>query len=159
MTRDRRLQIALVLNLAIVVAQAISGWIGHSLGLLADAGHNLTDVAALGLALMAVRWARRPPTDRRSYGYHRGTILSAQANAAAIVAITALVFAYSLANTFLVESIFDWPGLGSYVVASTQTLDTPAIIGVTLLIAIVYVVSNLLVDVAQALLDPRIRLE
>jgi peptide/nickel transport system permease protein len=76
-----------------------------------------------------------------------------------IVAIIALVFAYSLANTFLVESIFDWPGLGSYVVASTQTLDTPAIIGVTLLIAIVYVVSNLLVDVVQALLDPRIRLE
>ena len=91
MTRDRRLQIALILNLAIVAAQAISGWTAHSLGLLADAGHNLTDVAGLGLALVAVRWARRPPTERRSYGYHRGTILSAQANAAAIVAITALI--------------------------------------------------------------------
>ena len=75
-----------------------------------------------------------------------------------IVAITALVFAYSLANTFLVEAIFDWPGLGSYVAASTQSLDTPAIIGVTLLIAIVYVVSNLIVDIVQAFLDPRIRL-
>jgi peptide/nickel transport system permease protein len=74
-----------------------------------------------------------------------------------IVAITALVFAYSLANTFLVEAIFDWPGLGSYVAASTQSLDTPAIIGVTLLIAIVYVVSNLIVDVVQAMIDPRIR--
>jgi len=76
-----------------------------------------------------------------------------------VVAVTALVFAYSLANTFLVESIFDWPGLGSYVAASTQSLDTPAIIGVTLLIAIVYVVANLLVDVVQAFLDPRIRLQ
>jgi peptide/nickel transport system permease protein len=76
-----------------------------------------------------------------------------------IVAIIALVFAYSLVNTFLVEAIFNWPGLGSYVAASTQTLDTPAIIGVTLLVAIVYVVSNLLVDVVQALLDPRIRLQ
>ena len=62
------------------------------------------------------------------------------------------------ANTFLVEAIFDWPGLGSYVAASTQSLDTPAIIGVTLLIAIVYVVSNLIVDIVQAFLDPRIRL-
>ena len=75
-----------------------------------------------------------------------------------IVAIVALVFAYSLVNTFLVEAIFDWPGLGSYVTASTQTLDTPAIIGVTMLVAIVYVLGNLVVDVVQAFLDPRIRL-
>jgi peptide/nickel transport system permease protein len=75
-----------------------------------------------------------------------------------IVAIVALVFAYSLVNTFLVEAIFDWPGLGSYVTASTQTLDTPAIIGVTMLVAIVYVLANLVVDVVQAFLDPRIRL-
>jgi peptide/nickel transport system permease protein len=76
-----------------------------------------------------------------------------------VVSVVALVFAYSLVNTFLVESIFDWPGLGSYVAASTQTLDTPAIIGVTLLVAVVYVVGNLIVDVVQAYLDPRIRLQ
>jgi peptide/nickel transport system permease protein len=76
-----------------------------------------------------------------------------------VAAVIALVFAYSLVNTFLVESIFDWPGLGSYAAASIASLDTPAIVGVTLFIAIIYVVANLVVDVVQALLDPRIRLQ
>ena len=75
-----------------------------------------------------------------------------------VVQVTALVFAYSLANTFLVEAVFDWPGLGSYAASSLQALDTPAIVGVTLIVAIVYVVLNLLVDIAQAGIDPRIRL-
>ena len=76
-----------------------------------------------------------------------------------VATVIALVFAYSLVNTFLVESIFDWPGLGSYAAASIASLDTPAITGVTLFIAIIYVVANLVVDVVQALLDPRIRLQ
>ncbi len=75
-----------------------------------------------------------------------------------VSAAVALVFGYSLVNTFLVESIFDWPGLGSYATASIGTLDTPAIMGVTLFIAIVYVLANLVVDIFQAGLDPRIRL-
>ena len=75
-----------------------------------------------------------------------------------VIAVLALVFAYSLANSFLVESIFDWPGLGGYAAASIAALDTPAIIGVTLFIAIVYVIANLVVDVVQAALDPRIAL-
>jgi len=57
-----------------------------------------------------------------------------------------------------VESIFDWPGLGSYAAASVSTLDTPAIVGVTLFVAVIYVVANLVVDLVQAALDPRIRL-
>jgi peptide/nickel transport system permease protein len=76
-----------------------------------------------------------------------------------IVQVAALVFAYSLANTFLVEAVFDWPGLGSYAVNSLQALDTPSIIGVTLVVAIVYVVLNLAVDLIQAALDPRIRIQ
>jgi peptide/nickel transport system permease protein len=75
-----------------------------------------------------------------------------------VVQVAALVFAYSLANTFLVEAVFDWPGLGSYAANSLQSLDTPAVVGVTLIVAIVYVVLNLVVDVAQAAIDPRIRL-
>ncbi len=61
-----------------------------------------------------------------------------------VAAALALVFGYSLVNTFLVEAIFDWPGLGSYAAASIATLDTPAILGVTLFVAIAYVVANLL---------------
>jgi peptide/nickel transport system permease protein len=75
-----------------------------------------------------------------------------------VSAAVALVFGYSLVNTFLVESIFDWPGLGSYAAASIGSLDTPAIMGVTLFIAIVYVLANLVVDIFQAGIDPRIRL-
>ncbi len=76
-----------------------------------------------------------------------------------VISVTALVFAYSLANTFLVEAIFDWGGLGSYAADAIQSLDTPAIIGVTLFIALVYVGANLLVDILQAVVDPRIRLQ
>jgi peptide/nickel transport system permease protein len=75
-----------------------------------------------------------------------------------VAAAVALVFGYSLVNTFLVEAIFDWPGLGSYATAAIANLDTPAILGVTLFIALVYVVVNLVVDIVQAAIDPRIRL-
>jgi peptide/nickel transport system permease protein len=76
-----------------------------------------------------------------------------------VISVTALVFAYSLANTFLVEAIFDWGGLGSYAADAIQSLDTPAIIGVTLFIALIYVAANLIVDILQAVVDPRIRLQ
>ncbi len=75
-----------------------------------------------------------------------------------VAAAVALVFGYSLVNVFLVEAIFDWPGLGSYATAAIVTLDTPAILGVTLFIALVYVTANLLADIIQAAIDPRIRL-
>jgi cobalt-zinc-cadmium efflux system protein len=89
--RESRLRIALGLNLVIVVVQVVFGLIARSLGLLADAGHNLTDVAAVVLSLLAVRWARRRPTGQRSFGHHRATILAAQGNAAMILAATVLI--------------------------------------------------------------------
>ncbi len=97
----------------------------------------------------------------RSLGFGERAILGRWALRPAmnpVVQVTALVFAYSLANTFLVEAVFDWPGLGSYAANSLQALDTPAVVGVTLIVAIVYVVLNMVVDVAQAFIDPRIRL-
>jgi peptide/nickel transport system permease protein len=75
-----------------------------------------------------------------------------------VISALALVFGYSLVNTFLVEAIFDWPGLGEYANASITALDTPAILGVTLFVALVYVTANLVVDISQAVIDPRIRL-
>jgi len=74
-----------------------------------------------------------------------------------IIALLALVFAYALTNSFIVESVFNWPGLGSYAVKSIQTLDVPAILGVTLIVAVLYVVLNLVVDLVQAVIDPRVR--
>jgi len=90
-SRSRRLGIALGLNIGLVVAQVVFGLIARSLGLLADAGHNLSDVAAVVVSLVAVRWARRAATAERSYGYHRGTILAALVNATMILAVTCLI--------------------------------------------------------------------
>jgi len=75
-----------------------------------------------------------------------------------VAQVVALVFAYSLVNTFLVEAVYNWPGLGSYATDSISSLDTPAIVGLTLFIAVLYVLLNLAVDIFQAVLDPRIRL-
>jgi len=90
-TRSRRLGIALGINVALVAAQVVFGLLAHSLGLLADAGHNLSDVAAVVVSLVAVRWARRAATAERSYGYHRGTILAALVNATMILAVTCFI--------------------------------------------------------------------
>ena len=91
MNRTRRLTVSLVLTLGLVVAQVVSGIVAHSTGLLADAGHNLTDVGALALSLVAVRLALRPASPARSFGNHRATILAALANAVLIAAVTALI--------------------------------------------------------------------
>ena len=89
--RERRLAVASALNVVIVVAQVVAGLVAGSVGLLADAGHNLTDTAAVLLSLYAVRLARRPASDRRSFGYLRGGVLAAQANAAGILVVTAII--------------------------------------------------------------------
>jgi cobalt-zinc-cadmium efflux system protein len=91
MTRQRRLAIALGANLVLVVMQVVFGVVAHSLSLLADAAHNLTDVAAVGLSLVAVYLTGRRATPRRSFGYHRSTTLAAQANAVILLVMTALI--------------------------------------------------------------------
>jgi cobalt-zinc-cadmium efflux system protein len=91
MDRTRRLVVSLALNIGLVVVQIVFGVVAHSTGLLADAGHNLADVGALILSLVAVRLALRPPSAERSYGNHRATILAALANAALIAVVTVLI--------------------------------------------------------------------
>jgi cobalt-zinc-cadmium efflux system protein len=108
-TLRTRLAIALLLNLGIVVAQAVVGFGAHSVGLLADAGHNLVDGAGLGLSLFAVSLTRRPATPERSFGYHRSTVLAAQANAAAICVITVLVVAESVHRFFSPQPVQGGP--------------------------------------------------
>jgi peptide/nickel transport system permease protein len=68
-----------------------------------------------------------------------------------------LAYGRLLAGTIVVETIFSWPGVGRYALQSTTTLDFPAIMGSTLVIAAIYVVVNLVVDVLQVVVDPRIR--
>jgi len=89
--REKRLTIAIALNVGIVVAQIAAGIAAGSLGLLADAAHNLTDVLAITVSLIAVRLTKRPLTRQRSFGFHRATVLAALFNAASILAVCAFV--------------------------------------------------------------------
>ena len=73
------------------------------------------------------------------------------------VTIIGLTFGSLLSGAVLTETIFSWPGLGRYATASAVSLDFPAVLGVTLLAAIVYPVANLAVDIAYYWLDPRIQ--
>lgn len=71
----------IVLNLAFVIIEFISGFYTNSLALLSDAGHNLSDVATLGLSLFAFGMAKRKATKVYTYGYHKSTILASLTNA------------------------------------------------------------------------------
>ena len=88
----RRLSIVLALAATFMVAEVIGGLVTNSLALLADAGHMLSDVAALGLSIFALWIAQRPPTPQRSYGYYRTEILAALANGATLVGISIYIF-------------------------------------------------------------------
>jgi len=88
----RRLLIVLALTALYMLAEAWGGWWTNSLALLADAGHMLTDVAALALALMAVWFGARPATPRKTFGYHRLEILAALVNGVALVVMALLIF-------------------------------------------------------------------
>ncbi len=72
--------------------------------------------------------------------------------------VIGLTLAYALTGTFFIEIVFNWPGLGLFTVHSLLNTDHPAIMGITLLAAAGYVIINLMVDVAQAWIDPRISL-
>ncbi|MEW6442660.1 MAG: cation diffusion facilitator family transporter [bacterium] len=91
-TNRKRLTATLLLSAGYMVAEVVGGVLANSLALLADAGHMLSDVAALGLALFAVWFARRPPTVRHTYGFYRTEILAALANGAALIAVSILIF-------------------------------------------------------------------
>jgi len=70
-----------------------------------------------------------------------------------------LAFGNLMAGAVMTETVFAWPGIGRYAVDAASKLDFPPVMGVTLLVAGIYVVINLLVDLSYSLLDPRIRLQ
>jgi peptide/nickel transport system permease protein len=76
-----------------------------------------------------------------------------------LMTILGLAFAGLLSGAVMTETIFDWPGLGTYLVQAASSLDYPAIQGGTLLIAVIYVGINLVVDVLYGVVDPRVRHE
>jgi cobalt-zinc-cadmium efflux system protein len=92
-SRGSALKLALALTCVVLVVELVGGLVSHSLALLSDAGHVLTDVFALGLAWFAVAQASRPADSRRSYGYHRVSILAALVNSVTLIVIV-LAIAY-----------------------------------------------------------------
>jgi cobalt-zinc-cadmium efflux system protein len=91
-THRRPLALVLAISAAILVAEVVGAYLSGSLALLADAGHMLTDVAGLSLALVAATLALRPATAERTWGYRRAEVLAAALQAALLLAVGVFVF-------------------------------------------------------------------
>lgn len=95
----------------------------------------------------------------RAKGLTEGAVISRHAVPNALIPVVTLgglAYAELLAGTVLTETIFSWPGLGRYTYQSAIALDFPAILGVTLLVAVIYLVMNFFVDVSYLFIDPRV---
>lgn len=73
-----------------------------------------------------------------------------------VVTLGGLAYANLLTGAVMTETVFSWPGLGRYTFTSAAALDFPAIMGITLIVAVTYLVINLLIDISYALMDPRV---
>ena len=96
----------------------------------------------------------------RAKGLQEGTVIRRYILRAAlpsVVTVLGLVFANVLTGAVLIEKIFSWPGIGQYAYQAAVNLDVPAIAGVSMFVAVVYVTINFIVDVLYGVIDPRIR--
>jgi cobalt-zinc-cadmium efflux system protein len=117
---------AMVATLALVVAEILGGWFGRSVALLNDAVHNLSDVPALGISWLAMKWAQRPADDEKTYGYHRAGTLAAFTNALLLI-VLALWLGYEAierlrAPLAVVESWMIWTSVAALAVNGGITL-------------------------------------
>lgn len=120
----RAFRIGIALNIVIVGGEAVAGWIGNSMALLADAGHNLTDVLSLVLAGTAMWLARRPASTRRTYGYRRATILASLANAVILIGVSLALAWEGITRLFTPEHVNETVVIAvaaAAVVANTMT--------------------------------------
>src|SRR5436190_16999123 len=89
---SRVLRVSLFVTLAYIVLLVVAGIRAHSLALLSEAGHNLSDFLALLLSLVAVYFQSRPASSTKTYGYHRAGVLAALVNASSLVAVSFFIF-------------------------------------------------------------------
>jgi cobalt-zinc-cadmium efflux system protein len=90
-TSGKKLWLSLAVTLLFCGGEAVAGWVSHSLALLSDAGHNLSDALALGLAAYAIWVGQKPATAKHTYGFHRVAILTALFNASTLVVIALFI--------------------------------------------------------------------
>jgi cobalt-zinc-cadmium efflux system protein len=117
---------AMVATLCLVVAEILGGILGRSVALLNDAVHNLSDIPALGISWLAMRWAERPADTEKTYGYHRAGILAAFTNAILLVLLS-LWLGYEAIERLrspvrVVESWMIWTSLAALAVNGGITL-------------------------------------
>ena len=105
---QRTLLIVLALTFGYMLAEAVGGYLANSLALLSDAGHMLTDVAALTLSLFAVRFASRPATPRKTYGFYRLEILAALANGVTLIVLSLLICVEAYHRLLRPETVQGW---------------------------------------------------
>jgi cobalt-zinc-cadmium efflux system protein len=105
----RRLALAFWTQLAFFGVELAGGILTNSLALLADAGHMLSDVGALGLSLLALAWTQRPPTARKTFGYHRLEILVALLNGLALWGMAGYIFYEAFSRLFQPPAINSVP--------------------------------------------------
>ena len=113
-------------TLTLVVAEVLGGIFGHSVALLNDAVHNLSDVPALGISYLAMRWAERPADSEKTYGYHRAGTLAAFTNAFVLVLLS-IWLGYEAIERFrapveVVESWMIWTSVAALAVNGGITL-------------------------------------
>jgi cobalt-zinc-cadmium efflux system protein len=118
-TQRRALWIALVANAGFLVVEAVGGLAFHSLALLADAAHMVSDVAALAIALVAQRLLDRPATAKHSYGLQRAEVLGAQANGLTLIAVAGWIIVEAVHR---IDRPSDVAGGGLLVVATLGLL-------------------------------------
>ncbi len=113
-------------TLGLVVAEVFGGVLGHSVALLNDAVHNLSDVPALGISWVAMRWAQRPADDDRTYGYHRAGTLAAFTNAVVLVLLSGWLGYEAIERlrspVAVVESWMIWTSIAALLVNGGITL-------------------------------------
>jgi cobalt-zinc-cadmium efflux system protein len=117
---------AMVATLGLVVAEIFGGVLGRSVALLNDAVHNLSDVPALGISWLAMRWAERPADSEKTYGYHRAGILAAFTNAILLVLLSIWLGCEAVERfrspVRVVESWMIWTSLAALAVNGGITL-------------------------------------
>ena len=89
---------AVVATFLLVAVELAAGYAGHSIALVSDALHNLTDVPTLVISWLGMRWAKRPPTAEKTYGYHRAGILAAFVNATLLTILSLFLVYESIAR-------------------------------------------------------------
>ncbi len=89
--RSQKLLLVLGLTFGYMIAELVGGYLSNSLALLSDAGHMFTDVAALALSLLAVRFASRPATPKKTYGFYRLEILAALLNGVTLIVLSIMI--------------------------------------------------------------------